>query len=243
MRSVRLEPRRPRFDLDISGEDLGALSRSRLDKREPPPGPSPSRRRGRRPRAGRGRLSRHHPKEGSPGLLPAAILVRKCAHVGHKRAPRKRRGRARFQTSSGRGSTSLFCGINPGRFSDAAAAHFANPRNDFWRLLHDGRVHAAAARADRAVRASSLRRRRHERRGSHDAGSSDLPANRLRRFGRAARAHRAGARPAFHRVRRQGGLPRSLRGTAGARAPGSPARRHGPLRPAFDLSRERRGAL
>jgi double-stranded uracil-DNA glycosylase len=29
----------------------------------------------------------------------------------------------------------VFCGINPGRFSDAAAAHFANPRNDFWRLL------------------------------------------------------------------------------------------------------------
>lgn len=31
----------------------------------------------------------------------------------------------------------LFCGINPGRFSAAAAAHFANPRNDFWRLLHE----------------------------------------------------------------------------------------------------------
>lgn len=31
----------------------------------------------------------------------------------------------------------VFCGINPGRFSAAAAAHFANPRNDFWRLLHD----------------------------------------------------------------------------------------------------------
>ena len=30
----------------------------------------------------------------------------------------------------------MFCGINPGRFSDAANAHFANPRNDFWRLLH-----------------------------------------------------------------------------------------------------------
>jgi double-stranded uracil-DNA glycosylase len=30
----------------------------------------------------------------------------------------------------------VFCGINPGRFSDAARAHFANPRNDFWRLLH-----------------------------------------------------------------------------------------------------------
>ena len=29
----------------------------------------------------------------------------------------------------------LFCGINPGRVSAAAKAHFANPRNDFWRLL------------------------------------------------------------------------------------------------------------
>jgi TDG/mug DNA glycosylase family protein len=33
----------------------------------------------------------------------------------------------------------VFCGINPGRVSAAAAAHFANPRNDFWRLLHDAR--------------------------------------------------------------------------------------------------------
>jgi double-stranded uracil-DNA glycosylase len=30
----------------------------------------------------------------------------------------------------------LFCGINPGRVSAARQAHFANPRNDFWRLLH-----------------------------------------------------------------------------------------------------------
>jgi double-stranded uracil-DNA glycosylase len=30
----------------------------------------------------------------------------------------------------------LFCGINPGHASAAAAAHFANPRNDFWRLIH-----------------------------------------------------------------------------------------------------------
>jgi double-stranded uracil-DNA glycosylase len=36
-----------------------------------------------------------------------------------------------------RGLTVVFCGINPGRVSAAAAAHFANPRNDFWRLLHD----------------------------------------------------------------------------------------------------------
>src|SRR6185295_8445913 len=30
----------------------------------------------------------------------------------------------------------VFCGINPGFRSAAAGAHFANPRNDFWRLLH-----------------------------------------------------------------------------------------------------------
>jgi double-stranded uracil-DNA glycosylase len=35
------------------------------------------------------------------------------------------------------GLSAVFCGINPGRVSAAAAAHFANPRNDFWRLLHD----------------------------------------------------------------------------------------------------------
>jgi double-stranded uracil-DNA glycosylase len=37
----------------------------------------------------------------------------------------------------GPGLDVVFCGINPGRFSAAAAAHFANPRNDFWRLLHE----------------------------------------------------------------------------------------------------------
>ncbi len=30
----------------------------------------------------------------------------------------------------------VFCGINPGYASAAAGAAFANPRNDFWRLLH-----------------------------------------------------------------------------------------------------------
>src|SRR5262245_5413398 len=36
----------------------------------------------------------------------------------------------------GPGLRVVFCGINPGFVSAAAAAHFANPRNDFWRLLH-----------------------------------------------------------------------------------------------------------
>jgi TDG/mug DNA glycosylase family protein len=37
----------------------------------------------------------------------------------------------------GPGLSVVFCGINPGRWSAAAASHFANPRNDFWRLLAD----------------------------------------------------------------------------------------------------------
>ena len=36
----------------------------------------------------------------------------------------------------GPGIRVLFCGINPGHRSAAARAPFANPRNDFWRLLH-----------------------------------------------------------------------------------------------------------
>ncbi len=36
----------------------------------------------------------------------------------------------------GPGLRVVFVGINPGRVSAAANAHFANPRNDFWRLLH-----------------------------------------------------------------------------------------------------------
>ena len=35
------------------------------------------------------------------------------------------------------GLKAIFCGINPGRVSATAGAHFANPRNDFWRLLRD----------------------------------------------------------------------------------------------------------
>jgi TDG/mug DNA glycosylase family protein len=34
----------------------------------------------------------------------------------------------------------VFVGINPGRVSAAARAHFANPRNDFWRLLHAAKL-------------------------------------------------------------------------------------------------------
>src|SRR5215831_5018859 len=56
-------------------------------------------------------------------------------------APRRRAARPAAVASAvpdvlGRGLDVVFCGINPGFVSAAAAAHFANPRNDFWRLLH-----------------------------------------------------------------------------------------------------------
>jgi double-stranded uracil-DNA glycosylase len=57
---------------------------------------------------------------------------------------RRGRGRGRAADSPsavpnvlGPGLRVVFCGINPGRVSAAARAHFANPRNDFWRLLAD----------------------------------------------------------------------------------------------------------
>ena len=34
----------------------------------------------------------------------------------------------------------IFCGINPGFRSAATGHHFANPRNDFWRLLADSEL-------------------------------------------------------------------------------------------------------
>ena len=55
---------------------------------------------------------------------------------------RKRRSSALNAAGSvpdvlGPGLRVVFCGINPGFVSAEAGAHFANPRNDFWRLLHD----------------------------------------------------------------------------------------------------------
>jgi TDG/mug DNA glycosylase family protein len=47
----------------------------------------------------------------------------------------------------------VFCGINPGFVSAAAAAHFANPRNDFWRLLHEAGFTPRLLRPDEQLEA------------------------------------------------------------------------------------------
>jgi TDG/mug DNA glycosylase family protein len=38
------------------------------------------------------------------------------------------------------GLRAIFVGINPGMASARTGHHFANPRNDFWRLLHDAQL-------------------------------------------------------------------------------------------------------
>jgi len=54
-----------------------------------------------------------------------------------RRGPGDARAASAVPDVLGPGLDVVFCGINPGFVSAAAAAHFANPRNDFWRLLHE----------------------------------------------------------------------------------------------------------
>ena len=56
VRFVKLEPRRPRFDLGVSGEELRRAFEMRLDEREPDGRRADRRRRGQRRGASRGRL-------------------------------------------------------------------------------------------------------------------------------------------------------------------------------------------
>jgi TDG/mug DNA glycosylase family protein len=88
----------------------------------------------------------------------------------------------------------VFCGINPGRVSAAAHAHFANPRNDFWRLLHDagltprlyqpeeqfGLLELGLGLTNAAYRTTT---------GSGDLHRGDFDAGRLERMAREFRPH------------------------------------------------------
>lgn len=46
----------------------------------------------------------------------------------------------------------LFVGINPGLISAAAGHYYANPRNAFWRLLHEGGLTPVRLRPDEDAR-------------------------------------------------------------------------------------------
>jgi double-stranded uracil-DNA glycosylase len=97
------------------------------------------------------------------------------------------------------GLACVFCGINPGRVSAAAGAHFANPRNDFWRLLHDAGFTPRVLRPDEQFEAlrygigltnAALRTTK----GSSDLRSADFrgAAERLERIARDLRPRTIG---------------------------------------------------
>src|SRR5918999_140415 len=65
-----------------------------------------------------------------PAPTPATSSVRPAMKLPHEHGP------SAVPDVLALGLLAVFCGINPGRASAAAGAHFANPRNDFWRLLH-----------------------------------------------------------------------------------------------------------
>jgi double-stranded uracil-DNA glycosylase len=90
------------------------------------------------------------------------------------------------------GLTVVFCGINPGRVSAAAHTHFANPRNDFWRLLHEAgftpRLYAPSEQFSLLEIGIGLTNAAYRTtRGSSDLRRGDF-AGSVERLGRLARA-------------------------------------------------------
>ena len=115
----------------------------------------------------------------------------------------------------------VFCGINPGRVSAAAAAHFANPRNDFWRLLHDAgftpRLYAPAEQFALLELGYGLTNAAYRTTpGSSDLRRGDFDAARLERVARELRPRavafvgKEAYRGAFGERAELGPQPRSL---------------------------------
>src|SRR4051794_17848845 len=126
VRIVELEPPRPRGLARISGEELRRLFELRLDARD-------------RELAA---WSRRRALAGGVRGRVSALRVGGRGRSGMSGPARRDRAPRRAAASAvpdvlGPDLEVVFCGINPGRVSAAAAAHFANPRNDFWRLLAD----------------------------------------------------------------------------------------------------------
>jgi double-stranded uracil-DNA glycosylase len=93
----------------------------------------------------------------------------------------------------------VFCGINPGVQSAAAATHFANPRNDFWRLLHAAgftpRLFAPSEQHDLLSLGIGITNAAHKTtRGSSDLRRADFAgtAERLERLARDLRPRAIG---------------------------------------------------
>lgn len=94
----------------------------------------------------------------------------------------------------GPGARIVFCGINPGHWSARAGAPFANPRNDFWRLLHAAELTPRLLAPEEAAELVPLgigltNAARRTTRGSSDLRKADFAgaAERLERIARTLR--------------------------------------------------------
>src|SRR5512133_2200846 len=132
----------------------------------------------------------------------------------------------------------VFCGINPGFASDAAKAHFANPRNDFWRLLqasgftsrlYEPSEQFEVLREGIGLTNAALRTTR----GSGDLRRADFAGRR-----RPARAVGARAAAGLDRLRRQGGISRRVQRAPQARRAEAPVGADTAVRAALDLTCE-----
>ncbi len=134
----------------------------------------------------------------------------------------------------------VFCGINPGRASATAGAHYANPRNDFWRLLHDAGFTPRLYDPSEQHELLELGYRTHERRVPHDPRLGRSARRRLRGIGRAARGAVAlDLRPGVIAFVGKAGYQGAFRerpelGLQDRRLGDTP-----PLRPALHVARER----
>jgi double-stranded uracil-DNA glycosylase len=88
-------------------------------------------------RALAGELGQPPLRPADPRRDPARLAATGAQHAPRSLPPAPLTGPSAVPDVLAPGLRCIFCGINPGRVSAAAAAHFANPRNDFWRLLHD----------------------------------------------------------------------------------------------------------
>ena len=144
------------------------------------------------------------PKEGSPGLLPTAILVAKCAPVGHEER-RYPPARALSPTCSRRVSTSFFAASTRAGLR-GSGAHFANPY-DFGGSC-TSRVHATLYDPPSSSICSSSGSASRTPPTARQGLERPSP-QRLQRLSRTSRAHRAGASTERNRV----GGKEAFRGT------------------------------
>ena len=146
-------------------------------------------------------------------------------------------------TCSRPGSPSSSAGSTPAASRTRPSAHFANPRNDFWRLLHAAgftpRLLDPSEQFDLLPLGIGVTNAAYRTTpGSGDLRAGDF-AGSAERLEALARELRPGVIAFVGKEAYRGAVPRAPR----ARPPGAPARRDGALRAAVDLAGERRRSL